>query len=287
MNETFSRVGETDGVSAPDRRMELMIVKDGDALAFPSDAKTANTRIRKRNRLTVVGVIGELLITGGVLVLLFLGWQLWLNDVIVGNQQNSNALVLSESWSKGYPTTPAPALRPDPGLPPASTAPTHAVQFGSLIIPRFGADYRRPIAEGVGTEDVLRVGVGHYPGTQMPGEVGNVALAAHRTTWGAPFADIANLKVGDSIYIETAAGWFRYVFRSLQYVPPTGVEVLAPVPASESASPTDRILTMTSCNPKFSAAERFIAYSVYDTWYPRAGGPPPQISSQFGAKGVG
>ena len=85
--------------------------------------------------------------------------------------------------------------------------------------------------------------------------------------------------MGDSIYIQTQDGWYKYIFRSLEFVPPTGVGVLAAVPQSPSASPTDRLLTMTSCNPKFSAAERFIAYSVFDTWYPRAGGPPAEIAA--------
>jgi sortase A len=113
----------------------------------------------------------------------------------------------------------------------------------------------------------------------MPGAVGNVALAAHRTTYGAPFSNIADLQVGDSIYIETADGWYRYVFRSSEYVMPTGVNVLEPVPQLVGQSPTDRIITVTSCNPPLTAAERVIAYGVYDTWYPRAGGPPPEIAA--------
>jgi sortase A len=135
------------------------------------------------------------------------------------------------------------------------------------------------ITEGVGMYDSLNKGIGHYIGTQMPGEVGNFALAGHRTGWGAPLGDIANLRVGDSIYVETEAGWYRYVFRSLTYVMPTGVDVLNPVPQVDGATPLDRIITLTSCNPKLTAAERFIAYGVFDTWYPRAGGAPAEIAS--------
>lgn len=241
----------------------------------------------RRARVSVIGILGELFITAGVLVLLFLGWQLWLNDLIVGKQQNQQASTLSQTWSKGEAAAPAPPDHSDPGEPVVGTAPENAVQFANLIVPRFGADYERPIAEGVGTEDVLDVGVGHYPGTEMPGGIGNVALAAHRTTYGAPFSNIADLQVGDSIYIETQDGWYRYEFRSLEYVPPTGVGVLDAVPQAPSATATDRILTMTSCNPKFSAAERFIAYSVFDTWYPRAGGAPPEIAGLVQASAAG
>jgi len=237
---------------------------------------------RRRPRVTVVGVLGELLITGGVLVMAFLGWQLWLNNVISSSEQKTEATQASEQWSmsdKGEAVTPAPVERADPGAPQVDIAPGNAEHFANVIIPRFGADYTIPIREGVGVKDVLAYGVGHYPDTQMPGDVGNVALAAHRTGWGEPFRKIVDLQVGDNIYVETEAGWYQYVYRSLEYVMPTGVGVLNPVPQVADAVPTDRILTLTSCNPITTAAERIIAYAVYETWYPRAGGPPAEIAA--------
>jgi sortase A len=159
--------------------------------------------------------------------------------------------------------------------------PAAAESFANLIVPRLGADYRRPIAEGVGL-NVLNnraTGVGHYPQTQLPGEVGNFAVAAHRTTYGAGFHDIDKLMVGDSIYVETQDGWYKYVYRGTEYVRPTGVGVLDPVPQTEGATSTDRVITMTSCHPFFSAAERIIAYGVFDGWYPRASGPPAEIAT--------
>jgi len=248
----------------------------------------------RRQKATVVGVLGELFLTAGVLVLLFLGWQVWLNDIIVGAEQTSAANDLAEQWEQGaddpLPTpnptdeAPAPSETPapvDPGEPIVAAAPKAAESFANLIVPRLGADYRRPIAEGVGL-NVLnnrKTGVGHYPQTQMPGEVGNFAVAAHRTTYGAGFHDINSLLVGDSIYVETADGWYKYVYRGTEYVRPTGVGVLEPVPQAAGVASTDRIITMTSCHPYFSAAERIIAYGVFDTWYPRAGGPPPEIAT--------
>lgn len=235
----------------------------------------------------MIGVLGELLITAGVLVLLFLGWQVWLGNLMISNTQSGEAQALSQSWQRGVPTTPpAPEGRPDPGPPPVESAPANAEQFANLIVPRFGADYSRPVAEGIDA-DVLRAGIGHYPGTQTPGEVGNAAFAAHRTGNGQPFFDIEKLQIGDSIYVEMAAGWLRYVVRSLEYVPPTGVGVLDPVPQSPGTAPTDRILTLTSCNPVFTASERIIVYSLYDTWYPRAGGPPPEIAALVGSNAAG
>lgn len=240
-----------------------------------------------RRRVSVIGVIGELLITAGVVVLLFLGWQLWLDNLIVGREQNAEAQQQSLEWNKGGSSAPAPLDRPDPGDPVVAAEPGNAERFGVLIIPRLGADWAKPVGEGIGTKDVLNLGIGHYPGTAMPGAVGNAAFAGHRTGYGSPLFDIVNLQVGDSMYLETADGWYQYVYRSMEYVLPDGVGVLEPVPQFPGVSPTDRILTLTSCNPAYSADERVIAYAVYETWYPRAGGPPAEVASIAAASAAG
>ncbi|MGV8894979.1 MAG: class E sortase [Rhodoglobus sp.] len=238
--------------------------------------------MNQRRRVSVVGVIGELLITGGVVVLLFLGWQVWLGNIISGNAQAEEAQALSQAWDREAPPEPAepaePAAPVGPGDPIVQPAPENAVAFANLIVPRLGADYTRPVAEGVNA-DVLRTKIGHYPGTQTPGGVGNAAFAAHRTGNGSPFYDIEKMQIGDSIYFEMEAGWYKYVVRSLEYVHASGVGVLDPVPQSPGIAATDRVLTLTSCNPVFTADERIIVYSLYDTWFPRSGGAPPEIAA--------
>jgi len=241
---------------------------------------------RPRRRLSVIGVLGELLITAGVVVMLFLGWYVWLNDIIAGAQQQNAATEIQEQLraeferDRGEPQV-DPVEPREPGEPAIAVAPPEGEAFGALIVPRFGDDYVRTIASGVDLQTVLnnpRLGVGHYMETQMPGEIGNVALAAHRTTYGAPFADIAELRVGDRLYVETRDGWYEYSFRNLEYVWPTAVQVLEPVPQAPQVEANERYLTLTSCNPRFSAAERIIAYAVFETWYPREDGPPADIS---------
>ena len=233
------------------------------------------TRPRRRPRVTVVGVLGEVLITAGVFVLLFLGWQLWLNDIIVGHQLQGESVQQSQVWDKGT----ANSVPVDPTTPPIPKQVSNAQRFALLLVPRFGADYYRPIAEGVGTKDVLNKGeLGHYPTTQMPGQVGNFAIASHRKAYGGNLEHINELQVGDHIYVETQEGWYGYVFRNLEYVRPTGVGVLDPVPQNPDATATDRLITLTSCNPFFSTAERIIAYGVFDKFYPRAGGAPADIA---------
>ena len=248
-------------------------------MSEPRGGAGAQRRKRKapRRRVSVVGVLGELLITTGVFVLLFLGWQLWFNDLVVGDKLHQESLHQSSAWQGNAST----AEHGTPNEPPVLTKPGAVGEvFGLMIIPRFGDDYYRPIAEGTGTVQVLNKGeIGHYPNTSMPGDVGNFAIAAHRTSYGKPFNGLSNLRVGDHIFVETKDGWYQYSFRNLEYVRPTGVGVIAPVPQNDGADPEDRIMTMTSCNPLFSAAERIIAYSVYDTFYPRSDGPPDEIAA--------
>lgn len=274
----------------PPSRLDALLEDDTEAPVSAEARATARARRAASPRLTATGVIGEVLITAGVVVMLFLGWYMWLNDITAGAEQQQAAEVvqqeLQDRWERGESSAERPA---DPGDPVISAAPTRDAEvFATLIVPRFGADWVRSIASGVDRKTVLdsfTVGVGHYTETQMPGELGNFAIAGHRRTYGAAFGDIDQLRLGDRIYVETVDGWYEYVFRGLEYVWPTGVDVLEPVPAAPGVAPTDRILTMTSCNPRFSTAERIIAYAVYETWYPRAGGAPAEISDLVQARG--
>ena len=233
-----------------------------------------------------------MLITAGVLVFLFIGWQVWLNDIIVGGEQTAAAGELGQSWAQAADTTAPEAPAADapgdvaPAEPIVMEAPGNAQEFGILMVPRWGADYERKIAEGVGVSDVLnKIGLGHYPSSQMPGEVGNFALASHRKAYGGGFEHLHELQIGDHVYVETADGWYSYVYRSSEYVLSSGIGVIDEVPQRPDTAPTDRLITLTTCNPFYSTAERLIAYGVFDQWYPRAGGPPAEIAGTINARG--
>ena len=238
-----------------------------------------------RPRVSVVGVLGELLLTAGVLILLFLGWQLWWNDAIMAGQQSSAASELSSEWqqqaseTQGTTPPPDPASYGDPVVDTSELADGEA--FAVMYVPRFGEDSQRNIAEGYGL-DVLNsfdLGVGHYPQTQRPGEVGNFAIAAHRSAYGGGMHEIEQLQLGDAIYIQTRDGWYTYRFRDFEYVTPEAVGVLAPVPHHPELQPTDRLITLTTCNPLYSTAERIIANGVLESWQPSAAGPPAEIAA--------
>lgn len=235
----------------------------------------------------MLGVVGELLITLGVVAFLYVGWQLWLGDLIQSAQRSAVGAQLSEQWAQSYETrTPAPAASsptPEPEESPAPApvlaAPGDGEEFAVLRVPRFGAEYSPTIAGGTSRARTLDpIGVGHYTNTQMPGELGNFALAAHRGTHGGFFNYLDHLQLGDAIVVETADGWYTYRFRTLEYVHPTEVSVLDPVPQAPEVPAGEGYITLTSCNPRWSMDERIVAYGVFEGFTPRADGPPAALT---------
>ena len=126
--------------------------------------------------------------------------------------------------------------------------------------------------------DVL--GIGHYEGTAMPGGVGNFAVAGHRTTYAKPFNRIAELQVGDPLVVRTTDNiWYVYRVTSTRDRRARRTsQVIAPVPGDPGATPTERMITLTTCHPMFSARERFIVHGVLDYWAPAADGIPAELA---------
>lgn len=248
----------------------------------PATTRRGVKRARANKRSMVVLVIGELIFTAGILIAAFMGWKVFLNDAIFSASQTQAAEDLSATWEEeagGDPETEAPA-EGEPGDPPVLGDPSDGEAFANIIVPRFGKDFRKPVAEGVGHNvlNTSRLGIGRYPTTQVPGELGNVVLAAHRSAYGGAFHNINSLVVGDRVYLETKAGWYQYTYRNTEYVRASQGEVLAAVPHQVGVQPTESLLTLTTCNPIYSTAERMIVYTVFDRWYPRAGGAPAEIA---------
>ncbi|MFT4214414.1 MAG: class E sortase [Microbacterium sp.] len=240
--------------------------------------------VRARHRRTsFVGVIGEILITVGVVALLYVTWQMWIGDIIIGTQKQAEASAISESWA--HPTTsatpaPTPTESADPVIPVLDSPDEHGENFAIMTIPRFyGGNWQFKVDEGTSRTDILDEGdVGHYPDTAMPGAVGNTVYAAHRWTSGDPFGPIDTLVIGDAIVIQTPDGWYTYRFRTLEYVQDTQVDVLLPVPQQLGIEANARYLTLTSCAPKYNMLERIIAYALFESFTPVADGPPDSLT---------
>lgn len=236
---------------------------------------------------TLVQVLGELLITCGVILLLFVVWELWWTNIDANNAQQHAVTQFAQEF-KGPVTPPAPNAPSNFGPPKVMAAPeVPGTIFGVVYIPRFGKTYSRPLVEGTTPAQLDTYGLGRYDGTAMPGGIGNFVVAGHRQTHGAVLDAIHTLVPGDKIYVQTQDGYYTYVFRNNEIVLPTEADVLLPVPTQKDAKPTQRFMTMTSCNPRFGSEERIIAYSVMESWQPASAGPPAAIAAQVAANKKG
>jgi sortase A len=227
--------------------------------------------------------LGRALITVGVLILLFVAYQLWGTGLYTAQQQDhlrhQFTSELHQASSKTPPTTiPSPTTTsttspPSPPLPPSGDA------VAQIRIPKIGLD--DIVVNGIGVDD-LRKGPGHYPETPLPGQLGNTAIAGHRTTYGAPFGNLDQLSSGDEILLRTLQGSFTYRVYSQLIVDPSDIAVLSPDPNRRAT------VTLTTCNPKYSAAQRLVVQASLESPnppLPAASGrrTPSSLSGDSGA----
>ena len=233
----------------------------------------------------VVGTVGELAITAGVLLLLFVVWELGVVGFTTNRAQAATVDTLERQFAQPTPTAPSTSSpTASPTTPTTVPVPPPGDAFAILRIPRLGAAWAKPVYQGVGL-DVLAKGIGHYPDTQLPGQVGNAAFAGHRAGHGNPLIDIDTIRPGDAIVVETADTYVIYRADRSEIVPPTDVKVLAPVPDQPGVAPTEAWLTLTSCEPKYGSTNRFIVFAKLDRSVPRAQGLPADVLAPPGGNG--
>lgn len=191
--------------------------------------------------------LGIVFLVAGLAVLGWVGWQYVGTGITSGKAMEDLENDLREQWKPSV----RPAAKPGLGQPVAL-----------VRIPRFGADWEKPIVQGVRDDDLAK-GVGHYPDTQLPGEIGNFAIAAHRVTHGSPFRKLLRLNAGDEVIVETGDAVYTYVLdtspRDLTVKPAAGW-VLQPVPGKPSATPQKALITLTTCQDLFRSPDRSIAF---------------------------
>lgn len=225
-------------------------------------SKTARRKRARRGTLSIlVGGFAEVLLTLGVVLLLFVLWQLWWTNLEAARVQDTALTQLTQGWKQ------------DTKL----TNPLEGEVWGILYVPRFGPDYAKPIAEGVGLDVLDTIGVGRYPDTQMPGQLGNVGLAGHRQTHGQVFWNMDKLIPGDKAYLQTAQGIFTYAYRNTKIVYPSQGEVVFPVPGDASAEPTQKLLTLTTCHPPFTTDMRMVVHLEQTKFTPASKSAPAAI----------
>lgn len=236
-------------------------------------------------------IIGELLLTVGALLLLFVIYEAFWTNLASGRLQSEATAGLEDRWDDD--PVPAPTSEPvPPEVPPLGEA------FARVHLPTLGEDAVYAAVEGTRNED-LRTGPGRYVDTQMPGAAGNFALAGHRNGSGAVFQHLDRLDSCDAVVVETESQWMTYRLlpvaadgperqsaaercltpeqaervtsgdyshvRGRHITRPDAVEVIDPLPGSPWAEPPaelERMLTLTTCHPQFSNAERMIVHAV-------------------------
>ncbi|MFF3516026.1 class E sortase [Streptomyces sp. NPDC002573] len=214
-------------------------------------------------------LVGELFITTGVVMLLFVTYQLWWSNVRAHEEAGSAAQHLQQDWASG---------KRAPGV----FAPGQG--FAILHIPKL--DVVAPIAEGTSKTGVLDKGmVGHYGEgslkTAMPdARTGNFGLAGHRNTHGEPFRYINRLQPGDAIVVETQDDYFVYKMTStLPVTSPSNTSVLAPIPKGSGFTAPGRYITLTTCTPEFTSTYRLIVWGKMVEERPRSKGKPDALIS--------
>lgn len=230
----------------------------------------------------LAGLIMELLFTLAIACGLYILWQMWWTGVVaehVQEQTRQSVAWSAPSSNQGEQTQVATAQEGDPPVQPESA------QEGDLVaqiyIPRFGSQWVRNIVEGTTVEQLNRHGMGHYERSQMPGAVGNFAVAGHRNGYGQPLGDIDKLQEGDPIIIRTRDYWYVYHFTRYIVVTPDHGEVVAANPDNPGQPAVKRMLTLTTCEPKYSAPiYRWISYGELSAWYKVAEGVPPELAQK-------
>lgn len=212
---------------------------------------TVGTAVR-----TGVRGLGEILITVGAIVLLLAAYEVWGKAAVVASHQEDLDRQLEQEWAAPVPTvSPTPEAEegeaePQPLGPPSGNA------IARLYLPELGRYW--VVVEGVEQADI-RYAPGHYPTSAMPGQVGNFAVAGHRNL--ATFWDLDRIGPGDTVVVETRETWYVYQVTENHVVTPDAVEVVAPVPGQPGVEPTDPMLTLTTCHPKWSNKQRLIVHA--------------------------
>ena len=237
---------------------------------------------RRSAGMQVLGVIGEIFLTLAAVCALYIAWQLWWTGVESERAQMEQRETVS--WSAPAATNDttqiAQAQQGDPPKQPNGTAEGNLV--AQLYIPRFGIQWQRNIVEGITAEQLARHGLGHYPTSQMPGQVGNFAVAGHRSGYGEPLAYVDQLQEGDPIIIRTQDYWYVYHYTNHKITLPSDVGVIDPDPSDDGAQKVEsgRYITLTTCEPRYtSATHRWITWGAFDYWAKVSDGVPKELAT--------
>ena len=264
VEQAHGRADAHDGQRGPPRPGSgtARVYGDGPDVGELLRRATARTPVVSMIVRRTAASLGRMLVTVGLLILLFVAYQLWGTGIFTARAQNDLKKEFNSQLqdnptvqTTAPPRTGTTLESPNSTVPPTTLA--KVVQTlnegdpaGRIRIPKIHVDLI--FVQGTARDDLSK-GPGHYPASPMPGQLGNAAIAGHRTTHGKPFYDLDQLAPGDDILIDTTYGHYRYRVTQQLIVAPTEVSVVGPTP--------DAQLTLTTCNPKLSARERLVIHA--------------------------
>ena len=205
----------------------------------------------------VVAVLGELLITAGVVVGLFGVYTLFWTGVETRHAQSALNDQL-EALRSGDVQSPEPGTQQSTET-QQKPRPPNGDAYARMRIPRLGDGWSWVVVEGVDVDDLTR-GPGRYPESADAGEIGNFAVAGHRATFGEPFAYLDRVQTGDEVVVERGDRVYRYRVTESFITVPSNTDVLLPVPGEPGVAPDDAMITLTTCHPRWGSTERLIVH---------------------------
>jgi sortase A len=195
-------------------------------------------------------LVGELLIIGAAGIGLFVLYQLWFTNLTSDALANSLSVEVQRDFQERT------ALSPQEVVAIATAKKDSLATLGLLYIPRLAEDvWALPIVAGV-TAKPLGAGVGFYPDSALPGQLGNFAIAGHRATYGEPFARFERLQAGDLVVVRTSEGFYSYQLFANKKIMDDETWVLDPVPEGVVSEATE-LITLTTCDPRWNSTRRW------------------------------
>lgn len=210
----------------------------------------------------VIRAAGEILLTAGVIGLLFLGYLGWGTGLRAASAQRALGSELNQEWRQ------APGRGAAVGASPERFDIATGQPFAFIRIPAFGPQWRFTLLQGTALAQ-LNESPGHVPGTQWPGQLGNFAVAGHRVTAGNPFWSLPSMTDGDLVYVQTRLNDYTYRVIGKKLVPPADTAVLDAVPGHPRQRPTRRLITLITCDPAWTGTYRVIVTGVLVAAKPR------------------
>ena len=199
-------------------------------------------------------------------------WQMFGSDVQASRQRE---MEVKNFHAKTCVTDIAKRERTD--APPTPSPIRDGQTIGVLHVPSWQG-MQIPIKEGVSPAVLDQGAGGHYPTTAREGEIGNFSVAAHRRTRGSNFRRVDTLTRGKQLVVETSNAFLVYEVSGHQIVDPKNSSVIAPVPNKPDLTPTERLMTMTTCHPEYGNSERYIVHLKLAYWTAKSDGKPKILS---------